>query len=95
MTVILPARVTLSPEVLVQELEGEAVMLDLQGERYYGLNDVGLRMWQLLAEHGAPEAVVTRMLAEYEVEEAPLRRDLASLIENLAARGLIAVESAA
>jgi hypothetical protein len=35
-----------SPEVLVQELEGEAVLLNLASERYFGLDDVGTRIWQ-------------------------------------------------
>ena len=48
----LPTQVEISPEALFQELDGETVLLNLQSERYYGLDDVGTRMWQLLAENG-------------------------------------------
>lgn len=44
MTISLPTRVEISPEVLFQELQGEAVLLNLTSERYYGLDDVGMRM---------------------------------------------------
>ena len=72
-----------SQEVLFQPLGEEAVLLNLQNNRYYGLNEVGARMWQLLQEHGELYAVVAQMVAEYEVEEAVLRQDLQTLIAQL------------
>ena len=88
----LPQRVRLSPEVLFRELEGEAVMLDLETERYYGLDETGTRIWQLLDEHGETEAVVAQMLCEYDVAEEQLRNDLVSLLGELAEAGLIRLE---
>lgn len=92
MTHSLPRRVIPAPDVLFRELEGEAVMLDLGSERYYGLDEVGARIWQLLEEHHDVETVITQMLAEYEVDEEQLRRDLAQLIDNLADAGLVTIE---
>lgn len=83
--------VTMSPDVLFQDLEGEAVLLNLANEKYYGLDDVGTRMWQALEEHGHVETVVLRMLAEYEVDESTLRKDLADLIGKLSETGLVSV----
>ena len=34
-----------SPEVLFRVLKGESVLLDLDGEFYYGLDGVGTRVW--------------------------------------------------
>lgn len=92
MTHSLPKRVVPSPDVLFRELEGEAVMLDLGSERYYGLDEVGARIWQLLDEHHDVETVVDQVLAEYEVEEEQLRSDLADLIDNLVDAGLVTIE---
>lgn len=92
MTHSLPKRVIPSSDVLFRELEGEAVMLDLGSERYYGLDEVGARIWQLLEEHHDVETVVAEMLAEYEVDEEQLRRDMADLIDNLADAGLVIIE---
>lgn len=88
----LPQRITLSPEVLFRELDGEAVMLDLETECYYGLDEVGTRIWQLFAQCGETEGVVTQMLAEYDVEEEQLRHDLAILLAELAEAGLIRLD---
>ena len=46
-------QITVSPEVLFQEVGGEAVLLDLASESYFGLDDVGMRIWQLLQEQGS------------------------------------------
>ena len=88
----LPICVTLSPETLFQELEGEAILLNQQNEQYYSLDDVGTRMWQLLAEHGDVASVVQRLQEEYNVEEAILRQDLGTLIAKLADAGLLTAE---
>jgi len=90
----LPKSVTISPDVLFQELNGEAVLLDLKTELYYGLDDIGTRMWQLLESNGQVEAACARLLQEYEVDETTLKQDLAELIDMLAEAGLILVQPA-
>lgn len=91
----LPGRVRTSANVLFQELEGEAVLLNLDNDRYYGLDDVGTRMWQLLEKHGDLATVLEHLLAEYagEVDESTLRQDLGELVGKLAAAGLLTVEA--
>jgi hypothetical protein len=70
-------------------------LLDPNAERYFGLDNVGTRFWQLLHEHGGDlEKIVTVMLDEYDVDEATLRHDLGGLIGRLAAEGLVLEEPA-
>ena len=45
----------------------------------YVLDDIGTRIWQLLVEHGDVATVVEGLLAEYDVGEAVLNRDLTDL----------------
>jgi hypothetical protein len=89
----LASNVTISPEVLFQEVGGEAVLLDLASETYFGLDDVGTRIWQLLQEHGELMAIRDRMLEEYDVEAARLEEDLLNHIEQLAEAGLVTIEA--
>ena len=84
-------RIKISSEVLFQELENEAVLLNIASEQYHGLNDNGTRIWQLLAQHGNVEQVVAQMLAEYVVPEEILRHDVKNFIEEMAEAGLVAV----
>ena len=82
----------LSPNVLFRELSGEAVLLDLASERYYGLDEVGTRIWQLMTECGRTDKVLQVMLNEYEVGEAQMRQELDEFLLELADAGLIELE---
>ena len=88
----LDQRVTLSTEVLSQEVSGETVLLDLESENYLGLDEVGTRIWQLLKEDGNLRTVFNTLLAEYDVEEDRLAQDLDNLLNEISELGLITLE---
>ena len=79
----------LSPEVMFQELGGEMGLLDLASESYFGLDEVGARIWALLHEHGELQTVFEAMLAEYDVEPREREKDLLELVERLLEAGLV------
>jgi hypothetical protein len=85
------SRVTAPEDVLVRELEGESVLLNLATESYFGLDTVGTDMWRALTTANSIQAAYDAVLTEYDVEPAVLRDDLAALIEKLMAQGLIRV----
>ena len=88
----LSAIVIPSPDVLVQELDGEAVLLDLDSERYFGLDDVGTRVWRHLLEHRRLERVCEEMQKEYEVDASRLRADVLQLVGELIDAGIVTLE---
>mgnify|MGYP001350333668 CR=1 FL=1 len=75
--------------VLFQTVADEAVLLNIDDNRYYGLDDIATRMWTLLMEHGDEETVIRQMLEEYEVEEPVLRQDFVALVAEMEQSGLI------
>ena len=85
------SRITVPEDVLFRDLEGEAVVLNLTSGKYYGLDEVGTRMWALLSEHGAVQPAYDALLAEYAVAEGQLRGDLLALVEKLEGHGLLRV----
>ena len=88
-SVTLAARVRPSAEVLTQEVGGEAVLLDLAGERYFGLDPVGTRIWALLAQAPVLEQVHAILCEEFQAEPARIETDLLALVQQLAAAGLV------
>ena len=80
--------------VLVRELGGESLLLNLESETYFGLDDVGTRMWTLLVDSSSIEHALVVLKAEYGVEEDVLRRDLAALLAQLLEHGLLVVVDA-
>jgi hypothetical protein len=90
----LNVHVTLSPDALHQEVAGETVILDLSSETYFGLDEVGTRVWQLLEANGNLQAVYDALLEEYEVDAEQLGADLDSLLSSLRESGLITMVAA-
>jgi hypothetical protein len=82
-------RFDISDEVLSQEVNGETVLLDLQGESYFGLDEVGTRIWQLLQEKSTVAQAVNTLFQEYDVSREQLESDVGQLLEKLIDAGLI------
>jgi hypothetical protein len=87
-------RASVPADVLVQELQGESVLLNLQSGRYFGLDEIGTRMWAVLTSASSLQAAYDTLLAEYDVEGPRLERDLRALVEKLVDNGLLEVTGA-
>lgn len=81
--------VSIMPDVLSREVSGETVLLNLKNERYYGLNEVGTRIWQLLKEQGDLQRVYVTLLQEYDIDNRQLVDDINKIVNDLVMEGLI------
>jgi len=86
--------VLFSPDVISQEVSGETVILDLASECYFGLDEVGTRIWQLIRERGELRAIYSTLLEEYDVDAQRLLADLEALITDACERGLVTLSDA-
>jgi hypothetical protein len=85
----LEARFVPQTDVHAQVLFGEAVLLDVTSGTYFGLNTVGTRIWELLAQGQPLRAVLAMLGEEFDVEPESLGRDVAEFIDALELRGLV------
>ena len=93
MALVFSARLAVPANVLVRQVESESVLLNLTSERYFGLDEVGTRMWTALTTSPSIQAAYETLIAEYDVEDARLRQNLEELVERLVANGLLEVRS--
>jgi hypothetical protein len=89
MTISFSDRVTVPDGVLISHLQEESVILNLDSERYFGLDDVGTRFLSVLTTSESIEAAYERLRHEYDVDPQTLRGDLLALVENLVDQGLL------
>lgn len=82
-------RFNISDEVLSQEVNGETVLLDLDGESYFGLNEVGTRIWQLITAEQTVAEVLSILSDEYDASAEQLDNDVSELLAKLADAGLV------
>ena len=91
MTISFSDRVTVPDGVLISNLQDESVILNLDSERYYGLDNVGTRFLSVLTTSDTIESAYEQLRDEYDVDGEVLRNDLRVLVENLIDQGLIEV----
>ena len=87
-------RVEVPKHVLVRFLEKESVFLNLETEHYYGLDEIGTRMWQVVTASPNIEDAFLQLLSEFDVEAQQLRENLSELLGRLIDLGLLRVHSA-
>ena len=85
-------KVTFADTVFAQEVDGEMVLLDMNSENYFGLDEVGTSIWQAMQEKENLKEVFEVLLEQYEVEEDVLKKDLVAFVEKLKESGLVKVE---
>jgi predicted component of type VI protein secretion system len=85
------ARTRVPEGVLFRELEAESVILSLDSETYFGLDEVGTRFWTVLTAAPSIQAAFETLCGEYDVAPEQLRRDLEELLGELVARKLLEI----
>lgn len=89
MEISLSAKVFVPEKVLLREVAGEAVILNLNNEQYYGLDEIGTRFWTMLTTSSSIREAIDDLLAEYDVDRATLEQDMRDLLSKLAEQGLV------
>jgi hypothetical protein len=81
-------RLTTNAMVVCAEVEGEAVLLDVDSGFYYGLDEIGTLIWRLLGEGANHEGIVQAILAEYDASVEQVTADVDEFVGLLISRGL-------
>jgi hypothetical protein len=79
-----------SSDVLLQDLEGEAVLLNLRNGQYYGMDENSYHMYRVLLSSASIQAAYEALIKEYEVEPKQLRTDLEKFLAHLLENGIVA-----
>lgn len=77
------------------DLEGEVVVLDMESGQYYGLNEVGARILELVQEPQSVEAIVEALSKEYDVEKSRLEQDVVGFLQDMESHRIIEVHETA
>jgi len=86
------SRVSVPEHVMARQLGDDCIILDMATGTYFGLDAVGSRAWQLLTENGSLEKISEQLAREYDVTPHQAAADLARLVDELTANGLLSVE---
>ena len=90
----LTARVRVAKDVLMQKVGDDAILLNLNTENYFTLDEVGTRIITTLQESDSLNHAVRKLVGIYEVDESKLTSDAVRLVEECEQYGLLQVTEA-
>jgi hypothetical protein len=82
------------PDVVAQGVGDETVLVHLQSNKIFALNATGARFWELLNDGLSKDAIVDRMLSEFDVDERTLREEIDALVSALLREDLVTAHGA-
>ena len=78
-------------EPLAAPLAGGLVILQVEADRYYNLNELGTEIWQLIQQPVTVAEIVERITATHDVDAARCEADIVALLQDMARARLISV----
>lgn len=88
MALTLDQTVSVSEDAVFRELDGEAVVLNLETGMYYGLDPVGTVIWRAIEPKGTLRQALDRVVSEFSTDHASAEADLLELAGKLIEKGL-------
>ena len=84
-----------SEQQVSAEVDGEVVMMSVEQGSYYGLDEVGSRIWELTGTPSTVDAICDALVVEYQVERSVCERDVIRFLEEMAEQGLVEIDGPA
>ena len=80
-----------SPEILHSIVDNEIIMMNIETGKYFGVDDIGGRIWELIENPMTFEALCNTLQAEYEVDEQTCIADTKEFLDTLIEKKIIAI----
>lgn len=84
-------KIVASEGIEMADLDGEAILLDVNSGLYYGLSGVGAHIMILIHEPISLSDILENMLSEFDVESAQLEKDVMAFLKEMEERQLIQI----
>jgi hypothetical protein len=81
--------VSRSPSVLTAEIDSEVLMMSVEQEEYFGLDDVGSNIWKRLDPPCTFADLIDRLAADYDADRENIAEDVRALLATMAERGVV------
>lgn len=89
LSIVIHSQICRSADQVSTELQGEVVILNVKEGKYYNLNPVGSRIWQMIEQPASAETIVNAILEEYNVERQRCEEDVCKILLAMQASGLV------
>ncbi len=82
-----------NPSISETVLDDELALMSIETGKYYTLNSVAMKIWELLKQPKTVSSICDLLCEEYDISKEECTHDVLDLLENLSKRSLIVVKS--
>ena len=79
------------PRLRARTVGEETVILDLESGKYFSLNSVGGRVWELIQSGKSLKQICDVLIEQYDASREVLERDVLALASDLVEKKLVSV----
>jgi len=83
--------ITRSSEIVHTDMDGEVVMMSIEQGEYYGIDQIGSHIWNMLEEESSIEALCSRLCQRYDVDAKQCQQDVIRFLEKMLEHKIIEV----
>ena len=70
-------------EIVDSDIDGETVMMSIENGKYYGLDDIGSRIWELIEKPIKVSDLIDTLLERFDVDRETCERDVLKFLNEL------------
>lgn len=74
------------------DIDGEIIMMDIENGKYYGFNEVGSRIWNIIEKPIMVKDIVSILLDEFQVDENICETSVFSFLSGIYNDELISID---
>jgi len=78
-----------NPAIISKTIDDEQILLNVETGDYFGLNEIGSDLWELIDGSNDLNGIIHRLLEIYEVEESVLAPDVTEFLNTLIDKNII------
>jgi hypothetical protein len=81
-----------NPEMVTSNIDGEIVMMSIDQGEYYGLDEIGSRIWELLENPITLEQLINKLIEEFEVDEETCKSDTLDFLNQMLEKNIVFIQ---
>lgn len=79
-------------EIVASDIDGETVMMSVENGAYYGLDDIGSRIWKLIEKPINVSDLIDTLLEKFDVDRETCEKDVLTFLNELNEDKILEVE---
>jgi len=79
-------------EIIGSTIDGETVMMSVENGKYYGVNQIGSSIWNLIEEPMRLDAICQALQEEYEIDSETCEKEVIAFLHDLEKNNIVIIE---